>query len=283
MTVLITGATGRVGSRLVPRLLDHGETVRVLARDPVRAELLVDHGAEVVEGDLHDAAVVSSALDGIDAAVHLAAAFRGVPDEEAVAVNRDATVGFGRACVAAGVKRLVFASTNLVYGSGHGRPARENDEPAPDGSWGIYPETKAAAERILQGLHRNAGLDLRVLRLAFVYGDGDPHLAEVLPWAREWPAHKRFHLVHHADVAQAFLRALRAEGLAGATFNIADDAPVSTVEVLELNGEPASAEATSPELDDPWEGIVDTARARAQLGLRPIYPSVYVARDAGAL
>jgi nucleoside-diphosphate-sugar epimerase len=89
--------------------------------------------------------------------------------------------------------------------------------------------------------------------------------------------------VHHADVAQAFLRALRAEGLSAATFNVADDAPISTVEVLELNDEPVAADAASRELDDPWEGIVDTKRARAQLGLRPIYPSVYAARDAGAL
>jgi nucleoside-diphosphate-sugar epimerase len=69
----------------------------------------------------------------------------------------------------------------------------------------------------------------------------------------------------------------------GATFNIADDAPVSTVELLELNGEPLAAEARALELDDPWEGIVDTTRARAALGVRPVYPSVYTACDAGAL
>jgi nucleoside-diphosphate-sugar epimerase len=283
MTILVTGATGRIGSRLVPRLLDHGETARALARDPTRAEPLAKRGAEVVQGDLRDEAALREAVDGADAVVHLAAAFRGVPDEEAVAVNRDATVGVGRACVTAGVRRLVFASTNLVYGPGRGRPAREDDDLAPDGSYGVYPETKAAAERALQEQHLESGLDLRVLRLAFVYGDGDPHLAEALRWAREWPTHKRLHLVHHADVAQAFLRALRADGLAGTTFNVADDAPVSTVEVLGLNGEPVPVDAASRPLDDPWEGIVDTTRARTGLGIRPVYPSVYNARDAGAL
>jgi nucleoside-diphosphate-sugar epimerase len=283
MTVLITGATGRVGSRLVPRLLQQGEAVRVLARNGSRAEPLARRGAELVEGDLRDAGALATALRGVDSVIHLAAAFRGVPDEEAVAVNRDATVGLGRACLNAGVGRLVFPSTNLVYGPGRGRPAREDDDPVPDGSYGIYPETKAAAERALRELHGDSGLDLRVLRLAFVYGDGDPHLAESLRWARDWPAHKRLHLVHHADVAQAFIRALRAEGLAGAIFNVADDAPVSTVEVLELNGEPVPSDAASRELDDPWEGIVDTTRVRSQLGLRPVYPSVYTARDAGAL
>lgn len=283
MTVLITGATGRIGSRLVPRLLRHSESVRILAREPARAQALEDLGAEIAAGDVCDEADLERALAGVEAVVHLAAAFRGVPDAEAVAVNDRATAALGRAAVDGGIRRFVFASTNLVYGPGRGRPAREDDEPAPDGAYGIYPETKAAAERTLAQLHHETGLDVRILRLAFVYGDGDPHLAESLRWARDWPAHKRLHLVHHADVAQAFLRALRAEGLSAATFNVADDAPISTVEVLELNDEPVAADAASRELDDPWEGIVDTKHARAQLGLRPIYPSVYAARDAGAL
>ena len=283
MTVLVTGATGRIGSRLVPRLLQHGLTVRVLARDPARAEPLRARGADVREGDLRDGDTLADVLDGIGAVVHLAAAFRGVPEEEAVAVNERATIDLGRACLEAGVTRFVYASTNLVYGPGRGRPAREEDELAPDEAYGVYPRSKAAAERALRELHRDSGLDLRVLRLAFVYGDGDPHLAEALRWAREWPAHKRLHLVHHADVAQAFIRAVRAEGLIGATFNVADDAPVSTVEVLALNDEPVAADAASRELEDPWEGIVDTTRARTELGVRPVYPSVYTARDAGAL
>jgi nucleoside-diphosphate-sugar epimerase len=282
MTILVTGATGRVGSRLVPRLLEQGESVRLLARDADRAGPLRERGAEVAAGDVRDEADLERALSGVDAVIHLAAAFRGVPDAEAVAVNEHATVALGRAAVKAGVSRFLFASTNLVYGPGRGRPAREDDEPAPNGSYGAYPETKAAAESALQEMHRGSGLDLRVLRLAYVYGDGDPHLAESVHWARDWPAHKRLHLVHHADVAQAFIRVLRADGLAGETFNVADDAPITMIEVVELTGEPAPGAASS-QLDDPWEGIVDTTRARSQLGLRPVYPSVYTARDAGAL
>jgi nucleoside-diphosphate-sugar epimerase len=281
--ILVTGATGRIGSRLVPRLLQHDESVRVLVRDPARAEPLRERGAELVEGDVRDASTLSRALDGAEAVIHLAAAFRGVPDEEAVAINQSATIATAKAAVEADLSRFVLASTNLVYGPGRGRPAREDDELAPDGAYGVYPETKVAAERALQELHGDSGLDLRVLRLAFVYGAGDPHLGESLRWARDWPAHKRLHLVHHADVAQAFIRALRTDGLDGETFNVADDAPVSTVEVLALNDAPVASDAAQRPLDDPWEGIVDTAKARAELGLRPLYPSVYTARDAGAL
>jgi nucleoside-diphosphate-sugar epimerase len=199
-------------------------------------------GAEVVEGDVRDESRLGRALKDVDAVIHLAAAFRRVRDEEAVAINEDATVALGRAAAAEEIGRFIFASTNLVYSPGRGRPAREDDELLPDGSYGIYPQTKVAAERALRELDRESGLGLR--------------------WARDWPAHKRLHLVHHADVAQSCLRALRADGIDGATFNIADDAPVSALEVLELNGEPAQADRSREATND---------------------PSVYTARDAGAL
>jgi nucleoside-diphosphate-sugar epimerase len=102
-------------------------------------------------------------------------------------------------------------------------------------------------------------------------------------WARSWPTHKRLHMIHHADAGQALLRALVAEGVDGEVFNAADDAPVSAFELLRLNGEPVPEGAAARSLDDPWEGIVDTARIRARLGFRPIFPSVYSAKDAGTL
>jgi nucleoside-diphosphate-sugar epimerase len=213
--------------------------------------------------------------------VHLGAAFRGVPEDEAVAINHIATVELARAALRAEVSRFVYVSTNLVYGAGRGRPAREDDDLAPPEA--AYPRSKVAAETALLDLGDRQGLPLRIVRLAFVYGEGDPHLGESLMWARDWPLHKRLHLVRHADVGQGLMRALRADGVDGAVFNLADDAPVTALELLDLNGKPAAREAANRSLDDPWEGIVDTSRIRRELGFRPIYPTVYAARDAGAL
>jgi nucleoside-diphosphate-sugar epimerase len=281
-TTLITGATGAVGSRYARRLLaDPDRSVRVLVRTEEQVAPWWNRGAEVIEGDLRDPEAVKRAVAGVDRVVHLAAAFRGgVAEEEAMAVNHAASVGLARAAIAAGVSRFVFASTSLVYGPGRGRPAQEEDEPRPGHA---YPASKAAAERDLLRLHREEGLPLRIVRLAFVYGEGDTHLDWIRGPARSWPAHQRLQMLHHTDVAQALTRALDADGVDGRVYNAADDAPVTAWELLALAGDAVEEEAAGRALADPWMGIVDTARIRAELGYRPIYPTVYTARDAGAM
>jgi nucleoside-diphosphate-sugar epimerase len=130
-------------------------------------------------------------------------------------------------------------------------------------------------------LHRDRGMGLRIVRLAFVYGEGDPHLAESLRWAGQWPGHQRLHLLHHADAAQAVIRALNAPGIDGRIYNAADEAPVTAVELHALNGVPFPDRPAGEA--DLWHGIVDTTRIRQELGFRPWYPSVWSARDASAL
>ncbi|MDQ0601848.1 dihydroflavonol-4-reductase [Streptomyces canus] len=283
MLTLVTGTTGQVGRRFVPRLLAQARPgrVRVLVRDAERAEPFAGSGAEVVVGDLRDDGVLGKAVAGVDAVVNIAASFRGVPDDEAWAVNRDVAVALGRAALAAGVQRFVQVSTGLVYGLGRGRPLTEEDEIRPGGEmWGAYTESKAAAERELLALE---GLDVRVGRLVFVYGEGDPHLAQSLMWARNWASAQRLQMVHHADVAQGLLRLLYAPGVAGRIYNISDDAPVTALELHELNGVEVPAELHDRTDPDPWLGITSTERIRRELGFRPLYPSVWSARDAGAL
>lgn len=284
MLTLVTGTTGQVGRRFVPRLLAQtrpGERARILVRDAARGERFAELGAEVVVGDLRDVEALGKAVAGVDAVVNVAAAFRGVPDEEAWAVNRDAAVELGRAALASGVQRFVQVSTGLVYGKGRGRLLTEDDESRPGGTmWGAYPESKAQAERELLAME---DLDVRVARLPFVYGEGDPHLAQSLMWAGKWAATQRLHMGHHADVAQGLLRILHAPGIAGRIYNIADDAPVTAVELHQLNGVDVPAELYERTDPDPFFQLTSTDRIRRELGYRPLYPSVYAAREAGAL
>ncbi|MDI9834660.1 NAD(P)-dependent oxidoreductase [Streptomyces sp. KAU_LT] len=284
MRTLVTGTTGQVGRRFVPRLLTQaaaGDRIRVLVRDEARGERFAELGAEVVVGDLRDTEALGKAVAGVDAVVNVAAAFRGVPDEEAWAVNRDAAVALAQAARAAGVERFVQISTNNVYGTGRGRPLVEEDESRSGGHmWGAYPASKVEAERALLAME---GLDVRIARLPFVYGEGDPHLADAMAWAPRWAPQQRLHMAHHADVAQALLRLLHTPGIAGRIYNVGDDAPVTTVELYQLNGMEVPAGLYDNTDPDPWHNIVDTRRIRRELGFRPIYPSVWTARDAGAL
>jgi nucleoside-diphosphate-sugar epimerase len=261
---LVTGATGRIGGRVLPAL-GLGGHVRVLVRDVPRAAPFWDAGCDVVIGDLTDPDTVKRAVTGVDAVLHLAA------------VDADVTAGVGRAALDAGVVRFVLPSTTRVYGPGRGRPAGEDDPPVPAGR---YPRSTVAAERALLGLHHDGGLGIRILRFALVYGDGDPGLPAELPRLAVGPAHRRVHAVHHADVIQALRLALSANGVDGRIFNVADDAPLTAWDVCAITGHrlPGSAGAV-----DPWAGVVDTRRIRAELGYRPIYPTMYEAQADGAL
>ncbi|HEX2915395.1 MAG TPA: NAD(P)-dependent oxidoreductase [Chloroflexia bacterium] len=283
MRIMVTGATGRVGSRFVPRLLERGDQVRVVVRHPEQADFLGQLGAEVVKGDLLEPETLPAALDDVEAVVHLAAFFRGATPEQAHATNLEGTVALAQAILKAGISRLVFASTNLVYGPGRGRPLNEDDEPRPVQA---YPVSKFAAEQALQELQRSEGLGLTILRLPFVYGDGDPHLAELLPMVRSWPLTRRFQMGHHRDVAQALMLALETSHTEGRVYNVADSEPVTIAEIRKLDGEPVdeSEKAFSlPVPPDSWEGIVDTSRIQKELGFRPIYPNLKSAIDAKAL
>jgi uncharacterized protein YbjT (DUF2867 family) len=110
--ILVTGATGTVGSALLPRLLERDEEVRVLVRDPrglgrLRVEV------RIVLGDLADLAdprVVRGALRGVGTVIHLAAAIRDQPRARVEELNGLATARLLRAAEAAAIERFVFFS-----------------------------------------------------------------------------------------------------------------------------------------------------------------------------
>jgi len=282
MKVLVTGATGKVGSRFVPRLLAKGYQVRILVRDAAKASALAALGAEVVTGDLHDATTLPPAVKDIDTVIHIAAFFRSFTDNEGIIkTNHAGTTALANAAVAAGVKRFVFTSTGNVYGSENYRPAKEDDllnsnDPR------AYSSSKIAAEKELIALYENKGLDVRILRLGFVYGDKDPHIEEIVPVLKKWKRNRayRMHMVHHIDVAQALLILFRTDGLNGETFNLADDAPISLYELVDSFGMVADTfDSTEAPLVNPFEGIMDTSKLRNRTCFRPLVPSYYVARD----
>src|SRR5690606_21987423 len=103
--------------------------------------------------------------------------------------------------------------------------------------------TKIEAEAALLQLQREQGLGVRIVRFPFVYGEGDPHIEEIIPFMMRMNPAKRLHMVHHADVSQALLLAAATPGIDGRVYNIGDDAPISIVELLSLHNAETSPEA----------------------------------------
>ncbi|MEC3993827.1 NAD(P)-dependent oxidoreductase [Actinacidiphila sp. DG2A-62] len=271
MTILITGGTELVGTRLLRRLVDAGLDCRALVR-PGRE---VPEGVTPVEGDLLDPASIPPAVQGVTSVVHLAAVLRTPDPDQIQRVNVDGTRNLVAALRAhAPDARVVMASTGLVYDADLPGPAREDDPADPQQP---YPASKIVAERAL----RESGLTWSILRLAFVYGDADDHLQSAPRLLGSWNWHpaKTLSLVHHQDIAVAVRLALTGV-MDGRTVNITDDAPAAVLEIARLLGVeyPESAEP----LTDPWQGRLDGSLAR-ELGFIPTVPSMYRSAAAGTL
>lgn len=276
MNILVTGATGKVGRRLVAHLAARGAHVRALVRDPARASATLGATVELAKGDLLESASLVHAVRGIDAVVHCAAFFRGATDAQAHAVNDEGTQRLARAAREAAVRRFVFTSTGLVYGDTRGAPV---DEDAPCAATDAYPTSKIAAERALLALD---GLDVRVLRLPFVYGDGDPHIAEVVPFMRPFAPAQRMSIAHHADVAQAVARVLDHRAPQRRIYNVCDDeAPTLAALFAAVDAPPP--DGTEAARGAAFNSVMDGGRIREELGFRPTFARLADAVAARAL
>ncbi|HXB15349.1 MAG TPA: NAD(P)-dependent oxidoreductase [Solirubrobacteraceae bacterium] len=176
---LITGGSGYIGSLLANELLEHGREVRVLdsllhGQQDIAAEQ-EQAGIEVIRGDVRDADARGRALDGAEAVVHLAAIVGDpacardpqVSDE----VNVQATEALVADAKAAGVQRLVFASTCSNYGrmADPTVPITEDGELRPVS---LYAEQKVGMEKLILGGGSGNGMAPTCLRFATVYGVG---------------------------------------------------------------------------------------------------------------
>ena len=104
--ILLTGATGYVGGRLLPLLVEDGWHVRCLARQPEHLSPRVPEGVEVVQGDLLDAASLSQAMSGVEAAFYLVHSMGATGDFEKE--DRRAAENFAGAARAAGLQRIIY-------------------------------------------------------------------------------------------------------------------------------------------------------------------------------
>jgi len=172
MKVLVTGASGLLGSHVAELALEHGDEVRVLVRPGEDVSWLASAGVEVCEGDLTDSLSVESAVDGVERVLHCAARTGPWgPEAEYERVNVYGLKILLEAAMAVGVRRIVHVSSISVHGIDiHGTA----DETAPlCGGSDPYSRSKVAGERLLQQLIREKGAPVSIVRPGLIYGPRD--------------------------------------------------------------------------------------------------------------
>lgn len=172
--ILLTGATGFVGQRLLSMLKEKGHHCRAAVRRPSSS---VDvHAESVVVGDIDANTDWSRAVAGVDVVVHLAARVHIMHDQadnpllEFRKINLDGTRSLAEAAARAGVRRLVYVSSIKVNGeSTRGKPFTPQDIPSPSDPYAI---AKWEAEKALQEVSQATGLEVVIIRPPLVYGPG---------------------------------------------------------------------------------------------------------------
>ena len=176
MSVLVTGGAGYIGSHMVWRLLDAGESVTVLDRLSTGFDWAVAPGAELVVGDIGDQQLVEELIRsrGIDAIIHFAGSIV-VPESVADPLsyydnNTVATRSLIEAAVKGGVKHFIFSSTAAVYGAAGAEPVSEDAPLYPESPYG---RSKLMSEWMLADAAAAYGFNYTALRYFNVAG-ADP-------------------------------------------------------------------------------------------------------------
>ncbi len=212
MKILITGATGFTGSRVVPLLIQNGFNIRCLSRSTSDRTPLSALTVEWVTGDLSNAESLTSAMRGVDALVNIA------------------SLGFGHAdniisaAKAAGIKRAIFISTTAIFTQ-------------------LNAGSKSVRLTAEDAIH-SSGLNFTILRPTMIYGNPrDRNMWRLIRLLRISPVMPIFgdgqslqQPIFVDDVAQAVLRALKTDTTIGKSYNIAGKAPLTYNQVIDTVG-----------------------------------------------
>jgi nucleoside-diphosphate-sugar epimerase len=287
MRVFVTGASGWIGSAVVPELLGAGHEVLGLARSDASAEKVAALGAEVHRGTLDDLDALCSGAAGADAVVHLGYHHDFSQMAEAAELDRGAIETLGAAMSESGGALLIASGVIGV--------ATEEDRPDPAG----HPRLANAAATLALA---DRGVRSIVVRFApTVHGPGDYGFVSVLAevarrtsvaayiedGANRWPA------VHRLDAA-ALVRLAVESAPAGSVVHAVDEAGIPTREIAEALGRSAGVPAESIPAEEAaehfgWIGgffgldlVASSEQTRERFGWSPSHPGLLADIEAGS-
>jgi len=284
MRVFVTGASGWIGSAVVPELIGAGHSVVGLARSDASATALADAGVEVVRGTLDDLGTLGETAAAADGVIHLA-----FKHEEAFSGDFASAADADRAAIetfGAALDGRPFVIASGLAGHANGAVVTEDDQPDPNSPAGH----RTLSERAALAL---TGSSVRLPPT--VHGEGDNGFtATLFQIARDtgvsgyigegsntWPA------VHRSDAARVFRLALDAPG--GSILHAVAEEGVPTREIAEAIGSRLGVPAISAEPEHfGWLGTffgldvhASSARTRERLGWQPAGPGLIEDLDAG--
>jgi dihydroflavonol-4-reductase len=218
-TLLVTGATGFVGSHVLELAPTYGLQLRALVRKPEDAARLKEQGLEVVTGALEDPGAVREAVAGVQAVVHLAAATKARGPAQYQAANEAGTRAVVDAVLAADrlPRRLIYLSSLAAVGPPiDGVPVTRDTPPRPLTTYG---RTKLAGEKVCEAVADR--LPIAILRAPAVYGPRDRDVFEFFRLASHGvvplpsTATGRLQMIHARDLARSLLLAATSTAAVG--------------------------------------------------------------------
>lgn len=218
--VLVSGGTGFVGGALVPKLVEHGYRVRVLARGRSRSLRIAKPDVEIVSGDVTKPKSLPQALEGIEVVIHLVGIIVEKGESTFEKVHYQGTGYLVEAAKALGVKRFLHMS---ALGSRPDAIAR-------------YHKTKFQAEELL----RQSGLGFTIFRPSIILGPNSEFVSLFATLARLSPLlviprvrEGRLQPIWIGDVADCFLQAIEKKETLGETYELGGPEKLSLRQIVE--------------------------------------------------
>ncbi len=284
--MVVTGGAGFVGRHLVAALSSLGKKTTVVDHAELPADVAALPGVRHARADLRDYGETLLALQGADVVFHLAGNASGTVSVEKPRhdfhLNALGTCNVGNAGLELGVRRLVYLSSAIVYGTPRRSPMGEDHPTEPFLPYGA---SKLSGELTLRSLYQSAGLPVVIGRSFVIYGPGeDPRRAggevsQFLRWhLNELPIpvvgdidRKTRDFIHVEDLCRALVT-LADRGRDGETYNLGSGTEVSLRELAEAvgkaTGRPALLDVDDSSLEDSFSLVADVSRLAA-LGFGP--------------
>ncbi len=291
MNYLITGGAGFIGSNIAKKLVEEGESVRVIDNFSTgKKENIsgISGKIDILDGDIRDGDTVSKAVRDMDFIIHQAAlpsVPRSVKDPlSSNGVNITGTLNLLNAAKGAKIKRFVYASSSSVYGDTPVLPKREDMTPNPQSPYAV---TKLTGEYYCSVFYKVYGLPTVSLRYFNVFGpnqDPQSQYAAVIPRFITAILNQSSPVVYGdgeqsrdftfiENVVEANLLSCRNDNASGKIFNIAcgDRYTINTLlkELYSLSGKKVEPVYSQPRSGDIKHSHADISRARDIIGYKP--------------